>query len=185
MKVDSLAIIEKYYPKNSKAYSILIYHGKLVRDRSLTIARNLKDSAIDMALIEAGAMLHDIGMFKTNVSKFGCNGAHHYIRHGILGRELMEKEGFFKIALICERHVGVGLSKQNIIDEKLPLPSRDMIPLSIEEQIICFADKFFSKSMSADSPEKNLQQIKKGLHIFGKGKIAVFEKMLENFSPYY
>jgi uncharacterized protein len=45
-----------------------------------------------------------------------------------------------------ERHVGVGISRQEIRDRNLPLPLRDMLPASLEEIIICYADKFFSKS---------------------------------------
>ena len=65
--------------------------------------------------------------------------------HGYLGAELVRKEGFPKHALVCERHTGAGLSLQNIIQQDLPVPHREMTPVSLEEQIICFADKFFFK----------------------------------------
>ena len=32
------------------------------------------------------------------------------------------------------------------MDQKLPVPHREMLPVSMEEQVICFADKFFSKT---------------------------------------
>lgn len=58
----------------------------------------------------------------------------------------MRKEGFPRHALVCERHTGAGISLQSIIDQQLPVPHRDMVPVSLEEQVICFADKFFSKT---------------------------------------
>ena len=53
---------------------------------------------------------------------------------------------FPRHALVCERHTGAGLSLKDIMDQKLPVPPREMLPVSMEEQVICFADKFFSKT---------------------------------------
>ena len=91
-------------------------------------------------------MLHDIGIFMTRTPELGCHGKHPYICHGILGSDLLKKEGQPELALVCERHVGVGISKADIHRHRLQLPKRDMIPVSIEEQIVCYADKFFSKN---------------------------------------
>lgn len=44
-----------------------------------------------------------------------------------------------------ERHTGIGVSIKDIEKDKIPLPKREMIPVSIEKKIICFADNFFSK----------------------------------------
>ena len=57
----------------------------------------------------------------------------------------MRKEGFPRHALVCERHTGAGMSLQSIIDQQLPVPHRNMVPVSLEEQVICFADKFFQR----------------------------------------
>ena len=81
-----------------------------------------------------------------------------YICHGYLGAELVRKEGFPKHALVCERHTGAGLSLQNIIQQDLPVPHREMTPVSLEEQIICFADKF---SKSKLDHEKELKKPEK------------------------
>ena len=73
----------------------------------------------------------------------------------------MRKEGFPRHALVCERHTGAGISLQSIIDQQLPVPHRDMVPVSLEEQVICFADKFFSKTHldKEKSVEKALKSI--------------------------
>ena len=111
----------------------------------------------------------------------GCFGDKSYICHGYLGRKILEKEGFPKHALVCERHVGVGLSIQDIEEQKLSLPKRDMIPVSIEEEIVCFADKFFSKSEKDLSKEKTLDEIRKEQLRFGEDKVKRFNSWLEKF----
>ncbi len=58
----------------------------------------------------------------------------------------MRGEGYPRHALVCERHTGAGLSLEGIIAQDLPVPHREMVPVSLEEQVICFADKFYSKT---------------------------------------
>jgi uncharacterized protein len=76
----------------------------------------------------------------------------------MLGAEMLRNEGLPRHALVCERHTGSGLSADDIIKENLPLPPRDMLPLSVEERVICYADKFFSKSRRLDE-EKPVDKI--------------------------
>jgi uncharacterized protein len=47
---------------------------------------------------------------------------------------------------VAERHTGTGLTRQEIVRQQLPLPPQDFIPETLEEQIVCYADKFYSKS---------------------------------------
>ena len=58
----------------------------------------------------------------------------------------MRGEGYPRHALVCERHTGAGLSLEGIIAQDLPVPHREMVPVSLEEQVICFADKFLFKN---------------------------------------
>src|SRR4030042_4859537 len=136
--MDPLEIIEKYYDPESKAYYLVVHHSKMVTEKALRIAKRVQHLNPDLKLIEEAAMLHDIGIFLTNEPKLGCYGDRPYICHGYLGREILEKEGFPKHALVCERHIGIGLTAKDIKEKNLPLPRRDMMPLSVEEQIICF-----------------------------------------------
>src|SRR5664279_4650174 len=124
----------------------MVEYGKAVANKALEIAARLSHKNPDCRFIEEAALLHDIGIFLTNFPKIGCFGPHPYISHGYLGRELLEKEGLSAHALVCERHVGVGLTIEDINDNLFPLPLRDMRPQSLEEKIICFADKFYSKN---------------------------------------
>lgn len=139
-------IIEKYYDKNSKLYEILIIHSEQVRDKALEVVDKHPEFHADRDFIAEAAMLHDIGIFLTDAPTIECFGEKEYICHGFLGAEIIMKERFTKHALICERHTGTGLSLEQILKDHLPIPHRDMMPISIEEQIICYADKFFSKT---------------------------------------
>ena len=124
-------------------------------------------------------MLHDIGIYLTNAPSIFCHGKKPYICHGYLGADILRNEGLPKHALVCERHTGTGLSVEDIERQKLPLPLRDMIPISIEEQIICFADCFFSKS--GDMTEKSVDKVRAQLSKFGTKTKDQFDYWCEIF----
>lgn len=145
--MNPLSIIEKFYDPSSPLYQTLVDHSRAVAEKSLDIARSLAHLNPDLELIEQAAMLHDIGIFKTRAPSLGCTGEHPYICHGFLGRKLLDTLGLPEaIGLVCERHTGAGITRENIEKNHLPLPVRDMVPVSLEEKIICVADKYHSKS---------------------------------------
>src|SRR5512143_1169844 len=151
-----IEIIIRYYEPSSKAFRILKEHGELVAQRALKAARHVGHLGPDMSFIESAAMLHDIGIFLTRSPGLDCHGSEPYVRHGILGREILDALGLPRHALVCERHVGVGISAEDVRSSNLPLPQRDMRPVTVEEQIICYADKFFSKNGGGASREKSI-----------------------------
>jgi uncharacterized protein len=81
---------------------------------------------------------------------------------------------------VCERHTGIGITTEEIIANKLPLPLRNYMPVSVEEQIICFADKFFSKSGDLFH-EKTVNEIRKSMLKFGNKNVARFNEWCEIF----
>ena len=84
--------------------------------------------------------------------------------------------------LICERHVGVGISAKDVRQHNLPLPPRDMLPVTIEEQIICYADKFFSKNINGKKAEKKtIDKIISGLRSYGPDKVKRFQSWVDLF----
>ena len=85
-------------------------------------------------------------------------------------------------ALVCERHVGLGITKKEIILHNLPLPESDMCPVSIEEQIICYADKFFSKTGKFISKEKPVKKVLKRLEKYGHDKVLRFQSWIDLFN---
>ena len=173
-------IIDRYYIGHNKAKNILITHGKLVRDKALHISQNKPELNIDEDFVEEASILHDIGMILTNAQEIDCFGTYPYICHGYLGRELLDRENMEKAALVAERHTGTGLSINEIIKQSLPLPHRDMLPISIEEQLICFADKFFSKNKDL-TREKSVSKIRKNLLKYGDEHLKKFDNWCELF----
>lgn len=179
--MDPLKIIQKYYQTDSRSYEFLVEHSRAVAKKAIEIAIKARHLKPELKFIEEASMLHDIGIFLTKNPDIGCFGRRPYICHGYLGREIMEKEGFPKHALVCERHVGVGISIKDIKKQKLPIPKRDMLPTSTEEQIICFADKFFSKNEKFLTKEKSLDKIRGELLKFGDNKIKTFNEWIKKF----
>ena len=170
--MNPLEIIDKYC-KEEKLRHILLVHSRAVADKALTIARNHPELQADEQFIEEAALLHDIGIVRVNAPAIACVGTEPYICHGILGAEILRAEGLERHALVCERHTGTGLTLQQIIAQQLPLPHRDMQPVSIEEQIICFADKFFSKTRLES--EKSAEQARRSLEKFGEEGLVKFD----------
>ena len=82
-------------------------------------------------------------------------------------------------ALVCERHTGAGMSLQSIIEQDLPIPHRDMVPVSMEEQVICFADKFFSKTHL--DREKSVEKALKSISRYGEDGVIRFKHWCECF----
>jgi len=173
-------ILEKYYQRDSQLWTVLVEHSKAVRDKALDIAAKHPGLKVDMKFIYEAAMLHDIGIYLTYAPDLYCFGDLPYICHGYKGRELLEKEGYPKHALVCERHTGTGLSLFEIQSQHLPIPHRDMLPVSIEEEIICFADKFFSKSHDLTKPKK-LDKIRKSMAKHGENQMRRFDYWCERF----
>lgn len=178
--MNALAIIEKYYKKDSDLYNILVGHSMDVMRKSLVIATNHPELDVDIEFLCEAAMLHDIGINLTNAPGIECYGVMPYLCHGYLGREILDAENLPLHGLVCERHTGVGLSAQDIEELSLPLPIRDMIPITMEEQIICFSDCFFSKTRIGE--EKTLDKIRREVAQYtNKNAVAKFNEWCDKF----
>lgn len=180
--MNPIDIIHEYYHPDSKACKILLTHCSLVTKRAIDIVLQMGHMKPDLQLIREAGMLHDIGIFMTNAPDIGCTGDYPYICHGYLGREILESKGLPRHALICERHVGIGITADEIKSCNLPLPERDMVPVSIEEKLISYADKFFSKNPDAFTKEKSVEDIIRDLHKHGHDQAEKFRSWIEYFS---
>ncbi len=177
-------LIDKYYLDSAKARKILLDHSRQVTKRALKIARyRLNFEPVDLQFIAEAAMLHDIGIIKTDTPDLGCHGSRPYLEHGIAGSKILTDEGLLQHALVCERHIGIGLTAEEIRKQNLPLPQRDMKPESLEEKIICYADLFYSKSLNKRGKEKSVNEVRSSLGQFGEEKVAVFNQWLDLFEP--
>lgn len=131
---------------------IIIKHSKTVRDFAIKISKRLieKEIKVDLDLVEAGALLHDIGRVKT-----------HSVLHGFYGGEIAKALNLSpKLINIIERHIGAGIPADEAV--KIGLPRRDFTPETLEEKIICYADKRVKHSKIV-SFEKTLEEFKRRL----------------------
>lgn len=174
-----LSVIQHYYQEGTPLYDVLVRHSRSVADFAIDILRRHPELNADSTFVEEAAMLHDIGICRTQAPGIFCTGDKPYICHGTIGADMMRQEGFPRHALVCERHTGAGLSLQQIIEQRLPVPHRDLLPVSIEEQVICFADKFFSKTKldRQKTPEEALRSLEK----FGEEGTRRFRRWMALF----
>ena len=186
--IDAEHIIDFYYPAGDPAREILLRHSIQVRDKALALreACPLRDE-LDPEIVTAGAMLHDLGIRCCHAPDLGCFGSRPYLAHGIAGaallREFAATHGWElePLARICERHTGTGLTAAEIRARALPLPEADYLPETPEEKLVCFADKFFSKS--GDFAEKPFAKVRGGAAGFGADNLARFDALAALFMP--
>ena len=168
--MDYLSIINKYYPDDNALRHILLKHSRDVARKALLIAERHPELQLDRQFIEEAAMLHDLGIFLCHAPAIECFGTEPYICHGRLGAELLRAAGYPAHARVCERHTGAGLSPEDIV--------RQALPQTMEEKVICYADKFYSKTHIDD--EKTSEQAARSLAKFGEEGLERFrawEKM--------
>lgn len=168
----TLAIIDSRYADNEPLRNILLIHSRQVVRRALLVADRHPELRLDRAFLSEAALLHDIGIVQTDAPGIACHGTEPYIRHGLLGAEMLRAEGLLRHARVCERHTGTGLTPETIERQHLPLPHRDFSPQTWEEKVICYADKFYSKSHL--EREKTPEQVIKSLQKFGEESVARF-----------
>jgi uncharacterized protein len=177
--MDYLELIKKYYPEDNALRQLLLLHSRQVADRCLQIVTKHKELPVDRQFLEEAAMLHDIGVFRCHAPSILCVGSEPYIRHGLIGAELLRAEGLPRHARVAERHTGTGLTREQIERQQLPLPLQDFVPETIEEQIVCYADKFYSKS----SPDRvrTVLETAQSLEKFGREGVAKFLMWAKRF----
>jgi len=177
-----LALHEKYAP-SPEALDSVYTHCAIVR----RIAEQLLGRAsaafpgagVNAGLVRAGALLHDIGVYRLYDEAGNLDHAG-YIRHGVLGYEVLEAEGFAAgICRFASCHTGVGISRQDVIRQGLPLPLADYLARTPEEKVVMYADKFHTKS----SPPRFLtaEAYAASVRRFGEDKVAAFEAMRAQF----
>lgn len=172
-------LLEKYIGDNPKLLETVTLHSRAVADFSMEIARE-KNLDVDLSFVEEAAMLHDIGVVRCNAPSIYCFGDRPYICHGTEGAEMLRAEGMERHARVCERHTGAGLSREDIISQNLPLPHRDYLPETLEEKLICYADKFYSKSGRL-SERKSLEKVIASMRRHGDDTLNRFMQLHQLF----
>jgi uncharacterized protein len=171
------ALHERYAP-TPEAFASVYTHCVIV----CAVAEQLLERrglALDVELVRAGCLLHDIGVYRLYDSSGRLDHAR-YIRHGLLGYELLQELGYpDEICRFCSHHTGVGLSREDVRSQALPIPVGDYLAESGEERLVMYADKFHSKAdppvfVTADSYAVNVRA-------FGADKAARFASMRQRY----
>ena len=173
-------IIDRYYPCENELKNIYMVHARAVADFALGLARKHPELELDEAFVYEAAMLHDIGIFLTDAPRIHCYGSEEYLCHGYLGAELLRSIGLERHARVCERHTGTGLTKEVIERNGWNLPVKDFVPETLEEQLICFADKFFSKTKFLHEP-RTFGQVVESMRKISEDSVKKVEKWAEMF----
>ena len=185
--IDPDVIIAHFYPEDTPLRRLLLRHSMQVRDKALAILANPSRPPLelDAELVSAGAMLHDVGILQCHAPSILCVGTLPYIAHGIIGAEMLRDYGrshgldLEPFARICERHTGTGITAREVREQGLPIPERDYLPETLEEKLICLADKFFSKS--GDMKEKSVSAVRRSMEKFGADTVERFDALLQLF----
>lgn len=172
-------IIEKYYTPGTPLYDTLMVHSEMVARKVMEIVRR-RNLEVDLDFAVEAALLHDIGIVCCDAPGIHCHGALHYICHGTEGSRMLQAEGLPRHALVCERHTGSGLTAAEIEEQGLPIPVRDMLPQSIEERLVCYADKFYSKGGDLRA-EKPIDKVIRSMAKFGDAPLARFMQLHHEF----
>lgn len=168
-----LGLHEKHAP-TPEALDRVYTHCAIVSE----IAEQLHTSAdldVDIELVRAGCLLHDVGVYLL-YDDAGTLDHANYIRHGVLGHELLRVEGFPEVLCrFASHHTGVGISADDVFRQELPLPPRDYLAETPEEVLVMYADKFHTKTeppalLTANAYAASVRR-------FGEDKVAAFESM--------
>lgn len=152
-------------------------HCYVVREIALEICSRLTD--VNKSLVAIGALAHDLGVYKLYSNKVIDHK--NYITHGLRGYEILKEQGFDEaICRFALLHTGVGITRQDVINQKLPLPIRDYVAETLEERVVMYADKFHSKGekLIFNSAKWYMGHISQK---FGKEKADIFRVLIDEF----
>jgi len=174
----SIAQIEQLhrkYARTSEELDLVFQHCQIVQEIAKQLIKANQTLDINADLVQVGCLLHDIGVYIVLATP-----GTPYIRHGVLGGNILTKEGFpEEISRFASCHTGVGLSRAEIVSSSLPLPAQDFFARTREERLVMYADKFHSKT---NPPKFNkLSSYRKQATQFGVDNVARLDALVREF----
>ncbi|MFD9322818.1 HD domain-containing protein [Streptomyces sp. NPDC060053] len=176
--VDEVRALHERHAPSQEALDLVLTHCEIVSGiAEQLVART--DLPLDADLVRVGALLHDIGVYRL-YDRSGRLDHRNYIRHGVLGYEILHEEGFpERLRRFCSCHTGVGLTRHDIRAQGLAIPEADYLAETVEEQLVMYADKFHSKTtpptfLTADSYATRVER-------FGADKVHAFGVLRARF----
>ncbi|MFF0265334.1 HD domain-containing protein [Kribbella sp. NPDC004536] len=161
--------LHRTYAPSRAAFDVVYEHCELVAEVAAQFFAGLD---VDTELVRAGALLHDIGVYRLDSAA--------YVRHGILGHELLASLGFpVELCRFASCHTGVGITREDVVRQGLPIPADDYLPRTPEEELVMYADKFHSKRtppvfVSADTYATEVAR-------FGADKVLRFAQLRQRY----
>lgn len=173
--VNDIQSLHKRYAFNDADFELVFGHCQIVNEIAQWCV-NKNNLEVDEKLLEAACLLHDIGTYgllqdATGSKKF-------YPQHAILGATILKEEGMDdKIVEIVRTHVLLGLNKEDIEKQGWALPLKDFEPKTLEAKVLCYADRFHSKSPHFNSAESFMNSLEKDL----PNQAKKFKAMIDEF----
>jgi len=135
---------------NDLLFDMVWTHSNIVSDIAYQLYEHLPKSVrkqVNSELLINGALIHDIGVYLVQFEDFQEDPSlPRYIEHGFVGAKKIRDEGLGgELARFAEAHTGVGLMSSDIQELGIEVPQKDYIPITVEEELVCYADKFHSK----------------------------------------
>ena len=154
MKIPSEQEIHEFHKTEAKGkhadlvLDLVWTHCLIVKEIAQLIMDDLEKRehvVLDKDLVIAGCLLHDIGVYEC-LQNYPVKGNPPYIQHGIIGAKIIKSLGLEeKLARFASHHTGVGVTIEDIKKQNLPLPEKDFVPITAEEEIVAYADNFHGK----------------------------------------
>jgi len=176
--MNCIEIATRHIP--ARLWKTFFVHSVLVTQFSLQIAEKLGLDDKTKKFIEEAAMLHDIGIGKVSMDTRDAQTKPPYILHGLFGEKILADLGYPLHAAVCRNHIGVGLSKEIILKNKFPLPACDMLPSTLPEKIITYADLFFSKTDIYH--KRSFAEVKSKISSYGKEQLDELQVLHKRFA---
>jgi uncharacterized protein len=170
---EEIVALHKKYAPSEVAFNLVFTHCQIIWELAEQLIEK-SHLSVNAELVKVGCLLHDIGVYRLYLPD-GEIDHKKYITHGTLGYNLLKEEGFSEeICRVASCHTGVGLSRQEIEEDGIPIPPADYYAETPEEKLVMYADKFHSKTtppqfLTPKSYENKLAQ-------FGEVKLARFKK---------
>ncbi|OON72908.1 HD domain-containing protein [Streptomyces tsukubensis] len=175
--------LHRNYAPSADVFDRVHTHCEIVADiaQQLIASGSLTSGphAVDAELVRAGCLLHDIGVYRL-FDEDGRLDGRNYVRHGVLGYGILTEEGFPEaLRRFCSCHTGVGITREDVVRQGLPLPPADYLAVSEEERLVMYADKFHSKTTPPrfNSPASYSATIGR----YGTEKSAAFDALRADF----
>lgn len=170
--------LHKKYAPTEAAFKLVFTHCQIVWDLAQQFIASSHPN-LDVEFVRTACMLHDIGVYLLYLPNGEVDHAN-YIKHGVLGHELLAAEGFDQsICRVASCHTGVGISAREIVAEKLPLPVADYNAITTEERLVMYADKFHTKTTPPKFMTANTYAAQ--LSRFGASKVLRFRELEKEF----